>query len=199
MNSWYEIDGFSSPGEYDRFCAYLRRQVDARVAEPVAADPQYGPGEIYGGRWYLNRETGEIWRLVPPDFPFKGLWEKVDQAEAPGDDGSTIHIGGRWVQMPCRVKESFDREGMTVVLLDPDAYLKDPDHPKESRRGDNPLHNLRAYSSSGELLWEAELPEPADYYYKVVSRSPLVALSFSSYRCRIDPGTGRILEAQFLK
>jgi hypothetical protein len=101
--------------------------------------------------------------------------------------------------MPCRVKESFDREGMTVVLLDPDAYLKDPDHPKERRRGDNPLHNLRAYSSSGELLWEAEFPEPADCYYKIVSRSPLIALSFSSYRCRIDPGTGRILEAQFLK
>jgi hypothetical protein len=80
MSSWYEIGGFESPGEYDRFRAYLQRQVEAGVAMEVAADPDYGPGQIYGGVWYRNLETGEIWRLVPPDFPFTGLWERVERA-----------------------------------------------------------------------------------------------------------------------
>lgn len=112
---------------------------------------------------------------------------------------SAVLVGDVWVRTPCRVKDAFQCAGSTIVLLDPDAYLKDPDYPKERRRGESPLRNLRAYSSSGELLWEAEFPEQADYYYRIVSRSPLVALSFSSYRCRIDPATGRIIEAQFLK
>jgi len=77
MSSWYPIDGFSGPGEYDRFCAYLRGQQEAGVARQVPVDMGYGPGEVYGGTWYLNVETGETWRLVPPDFPFRGLWERV--------------------------------------------------------------------------------------------------------------------------
>ena len=80
MSAWYRIDGFLGPAEYDRFCAYLQRQVDAGVADRVPTDPDYGPGQIYGGTWYKNRQTGEVWRLVPPDFPFTGLWEKVERA-----------------------------------------------------------------------------------------------------------------------
>jgi hypothetical protein len=41
-------------------------------------DPNYGKGMIFGGRWFEDRGTKEIWRLAPPDFPFRGLWEKVD-------------------------------------------------------------------------------------------------------------------------
>jgi len=111
----------------------------------------------------------------------------------------TVMVGSVELDTGYPAREAFDLEDRVIVLLDPDAYLRDPDYPKERRRGDNPLRNLRAYSTSGELLWEAEFPEQADYYYKIVSRSPLVVLSFSSYLCRIDPGTGRIIEAQFMK
>jgi hypothetical protein len=68
---------FSSPAEYQRFLLYIENQVSAGHAEEVSADPDYGYGEIYGGRWFRNIDTAEIWRLVPPDFPFKGLWEPV--------------------------------------------------------------------------------------------------------------------------
>lgn len=77
MSDWFEIDGFASPGEFDRFVAYLSAQVAAGVAEEVQVDPSYGPGEIFGGRWYRNLETSETWRLVPPDPPFLGVWERV--------------------------------------------------------------------------------------------------------------------------
>ena len=74
---WEEIHGFSSPAEYQQFVFYIESQVSAGYAEEVPADRDYGYGEIYGGRWFRDIETAEIWRLVPPDFPFKGLWEPL--------------------------------------------------------------------------------------------------------------------------
>jgi hypothetical protein len=113
--------------------------------------------------------------------------------------GNDIMVDGTAYSMEYPVREAFELDGRLIVLLDADAYLRDPSYPKERRRGKNALRNLRAYTLSGAPLWEAEFPEPADYYYKLDSRAPLTALSFSSYRCRIDPATGRILDRQFLK
>jgi hypothetical protein len=74
---WDEIHGFSSPSEYARFVRYLEGQVLSGAAKEIAPDPEYGAGEIYGGRWFQHSESGEIWRLVSPDPPFHGLWEPV--------------------------------------------------------------------------------------------------------------------------
>ena len=77
MLAWEEIHGFISPEEYKRFVQYLEAQIASGVAKERAADPLYGKGMIYGGRWFQHIETGAIWRLVPPDPPFRGLWEPV--------------------------------------------------------------------------------------------------------------------------
>jgi hypothetical protein len=74
---WEEIHGFSSHPEYQQFLLYIESQVSAGYAEEVSADPGYGYGEIYGGKWFRDIESAEIWRLVSPDFPFKGLWEPL--------------------------------------------------------------------------------------------------------------------------
>ncbi|WP_434148013.1 hypothetical protein ACR2R6_11900 [Methylocaldum gracile subsp. desertum] len=79
---WEEIHGFASPSEYNRFVQYIEGQVKNGHAVEVDPDPDYGAGEIYGGRWFKDIETGEIWRLIPPDFPFKGLWEAVSPRRA---------------------------------------------------------------------------------------------------------------------
>jgi hypothetical protein len=113
--------------------------------------------------------------------------------------GRSVTVDGVTWATEYPVKEAFALAEAVCVLLEPDAYLSDTGYSKERRRGNGALRNLRAYSPTGELLWEAEFPEQADYYYQVVSREPLVALSFSSYRCRIDPGSGRIVDAEFMK
>lgn len=77
MLVWEEIRGFSSPGEYQRFVQYIGEQTTSGVAREVPVDPLYGKGIIYGGRWFQDLETGAVWRLVPPDPPFRGLWEPV--------------------------------------------------------------------------------------------------------------------------
>ncbi len=76
---WEEIHGFASPSEYSRFIKYIETQLAKGQAEELTADPSYGAGEIYGGRWFKDIDSGQIWRLVAPDFPFKGLWEPVKQ------------------------------------------------------------------------------------------------------------------------
>jgi len=80
MAVWEEIHGFASPGEYERFVRYIEGQVSAGVAREVSVDRLYGKGMLYGGRWFQDAKNGSIWRLVPPDPTFKGLWEPVNVA-----------------------------------------------------------------------------------------------------------------------
>jgi hypothetical protein len=75
------IKGFSSPEEHRRFVRYIEAQVSSGTVEEFPADPDYGPGQIYGGRWFRNNRTAEVWRLVDPDFPFKGVWEPVERPQ----------------------------------------------------------------------------------------------------------------------
>ena len=77
MKFWEEIHGFRTLDEYDVFECQIENLLQSGKISEVPADPDYGYGEIYGGRWFLNLENKQKWRLVPPDFPFRGLWELV--------------------------------------------------------------------------------------------------------------------------
>jgi hypothetical protein len=112
---------------------------------------------------------------------------------------NTLVIDGTALSLAYAIREAFALDDKIIVLLDPNAYLSDPSYSKERRRGENALHNLLALTANGETLWEAEFPEQVDYYYEVSCRSPLTALSFSSFRCEIDPRTGKIIRMDFLK
>jgi hypothetical protein len=74
---WEEIRGFDSAGEFQRFYSYIEAQVSSGLAIERTPDPSYEEGMIFGGRWFEYTETRDVWRLVPPDSPFRGLWEKV--------------------------------------------------------------------------------------------------------------------------
>lgn len=101
--------------------------------------------------------------------------------------------------LPYPVRQAVRIGDKVVVLLDPDAYLSDPEYGPERRRGVDAIRNLRAYSETGQLAWEAEMPEACDYYYRLTSSQPLKALTFSSYECTLDPVSGRITARTFLK
>lgn len=114
-------------------------------------------------------------------------------------DGDIVKIDGKSVRMEFMVRDSFWMESRAIVLLDPDAFLDNPVYGAQRRRARKPVQNLRAYSPAGELLWQAQQPELEDHYYRIESRDQLVALSFSAYRCDIDPATGRIASKTRLK
>lgn len=77
MSIWHEIDEFKTPEEYDRFQQKINELVNLGEIREIPVSPDCGPGEIYGGRWFLNQQTEQVWRLVAPDFPFRGLWEPL--------------------------------------------------------------------------------------------------------------------------
>src|SRR5690349_19839780 len=95
--------------------------------------------------------------------------------------GKTITIGDKLVAVEHPVVDAFELEGCIIVLFNPDAYTE--------RFGQFP--NLIALRPTGERLWIAELPTTTsgDSYYKIASRTPLVAYSINSFECEIDPVT----------
>jgi hypothetical protein len=122
---------------------------------------------------------------------------QADKERAVSHDGDIVRIGGKPVRMDHMVRDAFWADGRAVVLLDPDAFLDEPGGARKAPR--NPIRNLRAYAPSGELQWEAQQPEDDDHYYRIESHEPLVALSFSAFRCGIDLASGRILSREKLK
>jgi len=113
--------------------------------------------------------------------------------------GSDLNINGKILSMQYEIRDAFILGEKIIVLIDPNSYLGDPMYSKERRRGVNSFKNLFAISFDGEKLWEAEYPEKVDYFYKIISREPLIVSSFSSFRCEINPKTGSILNQIFLK
>ena len=89
--------------------------------------------------------------------------------------------------------------GLVLVLIDPDHYLTDPAYKKQRESASFALRNLWAFSEQGRKVWEAEMPEPNDYYYEILQSPALAAASFSGYTCELDPADGRILQRTFHK
>jgi len=73
---WDEIHGFVSPGEFDRFRRWIDEAVDEGVLVEVQVLNRYNDSTIFDERWYRTAE-GEVWRVVAPDFPFKGVFLRV--------------------------------------------------------------------------------------------------------------------------
>lgn len=77
-----------------------------------------------------------------------------------------------------------------VVLLDPPA-------------GGGRVRNLVRIVSSGEVAWRGELPEtgPADAFVglDIGIDGVVMAVTWSGYRVRLHPVTGRILGQEFTK
>jgi hypothetical protein len=76
------IPTFSTPGEFSRFEDYLAAALASGALKELPVDPDYHVGEIYGGRWFELVANGTVWRLIPPDPPFLGLFERVRQLKA---------------------------------------------------------------------------------------------------------------------
>lgn len=117
-------------------------------------------------------------------------------------DGSKLRIDGHEITTPWPVREAVELDDKVVVLLDQSAHLQGPILDIREMREVAKGRNLFCYSNQGELLWKAEFPGgdgSEDYYYKISSRWPLLVNSFSSFRCEIDPATGKIIGKEFFK
>jgi hypothetical protein len=76
--NWESIDGFESPGEFQRFCTWLDAQVQSGAVVDLAINKK-SPSMPFGfeEKWFRCKASGETWRRVTPEFPFRGLWEEI--------------------------------------------------------------------------------------------------------------------------
>ena len=73
---WEPIAGFQSPSEFQRFERWIADQVSAGIATEVPVVAPYW-GTTLRERWHRHVASEEVWRLVSPDFPFRGIFERV--------------------------------------------------------------------------------------------------------------------------
>ncbi len=71
------VAGFNSPEDYRLLNKRLERAIAAGILTEVSVDSPYQPGADIPEKW-IRRSSGHIWRLVKPDFPFRGLFRPVE-------------------------------------------------------------------------------------------------------------------------
>ena len=76
--TWEPIIGFSSPGEYKRFTGWISEQVSAGAAEEMPVEQRWAHATTFVESWYRCPDTGEVWRLIEPEPPSTGLFDRVD-------------------------------------------------------------------------------------------------------------------------
>jgi hypothetical protein len=75
---WEPIKGFRDYAEFQRFCAWMRDTVAEGKAEKIPVVSPYRGIKSLTEEWYRHIESQIIWRLIWPDPPFKGLFERVE-------------------------------------------------------------------------------------------------------------------------
>lgn len=73
---WDEIHGFASPGEFARFERWVAAAIDESLLVAVDVQDPYSGLPMLNERWYRT-PSGSVWRLVAPDPPFRGVFERV--------------------------------------------------------------------------------------------------------------------------
>ena len=74
---WEPIDGFSSLAEYQRFQAWMKEQISSGLAVLISVSEPYSGSSLWEESWYQCLDNDQIWRLVGPEPPFRGLFKRV--------------------------------------------------------------------------------------------------------------------------
>jgi len=74
---WEPIDGFTSLAEYERLRDSVSQQVRLGEADERPVAKPYSGLKTIDEHWYRCKATGELWRMIAPDPPFPGIFDKV--------------------------------------------------------------------------------------------------------------------------
>jgi hypothetical protein len=75
MEQLVEVQTFDSPEHFASFKQLVEAAVNDGDLEEVEVNVPYA-SLMLDERWYRSA-AGQIWRLVKPEFPFKGVFLKV--------------------------------------------------------------------------------------------------------------------------
>ena len=82
---WEAIEGFQSLADYDKFLSWINAQVATGGAAAVPLDPAKAWGSAWDEHWYRCVADREVWRLVGPDPPFRGVFKRLESTERQPD------------------------------------------------------------------------------------------------------------------
>lgn len=107
-------------------------------------------------------------------------------------DNKNLEIYGNKVGFEYPIEEVILFHDRYLVLLDPDAFT----------RKWGQFQNLICINPKGDKIWIAELPTSTtgDCYHTLeIIDDRINAYSWCSYKCFINPETGKIIEKNFTK
>jgi outer membrane protein assembly factor BamB len=102
------------------------------------------------------------------------------------EDG-TLHWQGSYEGITVIAARPLDDNSGCVVLLDPGAMPR------------STFENLFCVDANGKVMWKAQLPQSHDAFVDLQLTDALYANSWSGYRVKLDPATGKIVDQVFVK
>jgi hypothetical protein len=75
---WEKIEDFRSRGEFDSLVGWLNSQIQAGSARKHNIMRPYLDADSFEEAWFEHIDSGKIWRLVWPDYPFTGIFAPVE-------------------------------------------------------------------------------------------------------------------------
>ena len=72
-----EIPKFHSPWDFEKFEKSINQMIADGLIKEIAVEKSYSVVQDQE-RW-IQCPNGDVWRLIPPDFPFAGFFKKVDK------------------------------------------------------------------------------------------------------------------------
>lgn len=78
---WVKLDSFRSAFEFEEFLDWITDTIAEGKAKEIKVSSRYGNISAFAEQWFKHVESGEIWRLVRPDYPFTGLFKRVSELE----------------------------------------------------------------------------------------------------------------------
>ena len=75
--NWERIGEFSSLRDYNSFQKWLDEQIASGLAAQVPVQSPYSGSSLWEEHWYQCLSDHQIWRLVAPDPPFKGIFTPI--------------------------------------------------------------------------------------------------------------------------
>jgi hypothetical protein len=82
-SEWDEIHGFKMLSEFERFVEWIDDRQKCGIVVEIPARDYYSGVSTFKQKWFRHVESGEVWRLVWPDDPFHGVFERVKLPESP--------------------------------------------------------------------------------------------------------------------
>ena len=74
---WEEIASFGNLVEFRSFERWMTGQVSAGMARQVPVARPLADDGVLVEVWYLHLKSRETWRLVVPEPPFNGVFQKI--------------------------------------------------------------------------------------------------------------------------